>query len=105
MLKFIASEVKNTFSEQFSYRIGGDEFVAFAPDKKDEELRLILDEMTKQIEKQSYHVAIGYEISKTKYCSVDNLINSAEKNMITDKKRYYKDIANRELRNANTDTT
>ena len=105
MLKFIASEVKNTFSEQFAYRIGGDEFVAFAPDKKDEELRLILDEMTKQIEKQNYHVAIGYEISKTKYCSVDYLINSAEKNMITDKKRYYKDIANRELRNANTDTT
>ena len=102
MLKFIASEVKNFFSAELTYRIGGDEFIAFMPDTKKEELEETLQEMIKRIEKLNYHIAYGYEITKIRFLNLDNLINNAEKKMINEKRQYYKKIANRETRSLST---
>ena len=104
MLKCIASEVKKSFSDEYTYRIGGDEFIAFVPDKNDEEIETSLQNMIQRIEKENYYVAIGYEISKIKHLSVELLINKAEKKMLNNKRNFYKDIANRKIRNdINTD--
>ena len=98
MLKFIATEVERAFPSELSYRIGGDEFVAFAPDKNSEEIEGILQQMIANIEKKNYHIAVGYEISKVRLLSIDNLISEAEKKMINDKKLYYKNLATRDAR-------
>lgn len=102
MLKHIASEVKCAFTEEFSYRIGGDEFIAFAPDKNEEEIQNILREMIEKIEEKDYHVAVGFEIERTKHLDLECLISNAEKKMLNNKNIYYKSIANqqnREVRN------
>lgn len=39
MLKTVAAKVRDIFGEKYSYRVGGDEFVAFAMDKSAEEMR------------------------------------------------------------------
>ena len=104
MLRFVASEVKNAFSDKLSYRIGGDEFIAFAPDKEMEEIKEIVNEMIERIEKQNYHVAVGYKVSRVRLLSLDYLISETEKKMINDKKLYYKNLANRDARiKKNTD--
>ena len=99
MLKYIASEIKNAFSENYTYRIGGDEFVAFVLDKTDSEIEKAISGIVEKIEKENYHVAVGYENTKLRSLFLDNLINDAEKKMLDNKKQYYKDIATRETRN------
>ena len=98
MLIEIASEVKDAFSDDFSYRIGGDEFIAFIPDKSQADIDKAIFEMIDKIESMHYHIAVGYATSKTKHLSLDTLIKTAESNMFCNKKMYYKDIANREVR-------
>lgn len=105
MLKNIANEVKFAFSEELTYRIGGDEFVAFVPDQDKEKLESSLQEMIKKIEAKNYHIAVGFEISKIKHISLENVINEAEKNMLNNKSDFYKNILNRKSRNSRISTT
>ena len=100
MLKYIATEIKRAFSEELTYRVGGDEFIAFVPDKDESEIEQAIAEMNAEIEKEGYHVAVGFENSKSRHLCIDALIKAAESKMFCDKKRYYKDIANREVRNS-----
>ena len=103
MLKYIASEVKNTFSEDFSYRIGGDEFIAFSIDPNEEYLQISIQEMVTKVEQNDYHIAIGFEIAQTKHLDLEGLIVSAENKMLNNKNTYYKNIAkhqhDRQIRN------
>ena len=99
MLCFVASEIKFAFSEVMTYRIGGDEFISFVPDITQEKLEEMIEKIKNNVEEQNYHIAIGYEISKVHHMQLDNLIKTAEAKMFCDKKRYYKNIANREIRN------
>ena len=99
MLKYVAYEIKCFFSEKYTYRVGGDEFVAFILDQTDDEIISSINDMILKIEIKNYHVAVGFKNSKIRHIILDNLINDAEKKMIENKKRYYKDAANREIRN------
>lgn len=101
MLKRIATEIKYAFTDELSYRIGGDEFIAFIPDITEEELEKKIFEMIEKIEAENYHVATGYEVASIRHLSMYSLTKSAEAKMFRDKKRYYKDIANRDVRNKN----
>ncbi len=99
MLKYIAMEIKNTFSYEYSYRTGGDEFITFITDSSKEKIEALLLDMTNRIKSEGYNIAAGFEISKIKYLSLDDLIKSAESKMFKDKMNYYKNIKNREIRN------
>lgn len=103
MLKFVASEVKNTFSDKLSYRVGGDEFIAFVPDEGLDEIEKVVQEMVDIIEQQGYHVAVGCKVSRIRLLSMDHLISEAEKKMIINKKLYYKNLATRDARTNNTE--
>ena len=99
MLKFIASAIKSTFSSELTYRIGGDEFICFVPDKSEEDIEALLHNMNEIIEKENYHIAVGYKVSPIRHISLESLIDEAEKRMLNDKREFYKDIANRKSRN------
>ena len=99
MLKHIAAQIKYAFTNELSFRIGGDEFIAFAPDKSLEEVEKTVREMVEKIEINDYHVAVGYEVAKVRHLSIENLIKDAEGKMFRDKNQYYKNIVNREIRN------
>ena len=98
MLQFVAEAIKNAFSEEYTYRIGGDEFVAFIPDTSKADVGYKVTELSKLVNEEGYHIATGYESMPLRQLSIDYLIKSAETNMFRDKAQYYNDIASREVR-------
>ncbi|MCR4717178.1 MAG: GGDEF domain-containing protein [Lachnospiraceae bacterium] len=90
MLQYIANSVKNLFGAKDSYRIGGDEFVAFAVDASNDDLEGKISELTERINEQGYHAALGYEIMDAKSLEINKLIVSAESKMYKDKSDFYK---------------
>ena len=90
MLQEIAGIVINQFGKRDTYRIGGDEYVAFVLDSTEEEVCGRLKEMREQITEQGYHAAVGYEFSNAKDVDMNKLIVVAESKMYKDKSDYYK---------------
>lgn len=91
MLKYIANAVKAQFDKEDVYRIGGDEFVAFAMDLPLDELKKRVEVITTDVEKEGYFVSIGIaEINKIE--NMKKLITDAEHSMYLEKKRYYESI-------------
>ena len=88
MLKFVAEQIKRLFGKEFTYRTGGDEFVAFAPDTGDWEITQKITEMRKVIEEEGYNVAIGADCREVRGIDIEKLVNLAEIQMYRDKDRY-----------------
>ena len=63
-----------------------------------EKLDSIIVDMLKRLKAEEYYVAIGYDISTVKHILLDDLIKSAESKMFQNKKNYYKEISNRDVR-------
>ena len=96
MLKFVADQIKTTFGSDFSFRIGGDEFIVFIVDPEESEVEKALADMSEVIEHAGYHIASGIEIRKIRHLNTDSLIKSAEIKMYRNKTRYYEE--NNEVR-------
>lgn len=90
MLQDIANIVINQFGKRDTYRIGGDEYVAFVLDGTEEEIDGKLSKMREQISERGYHAAVGYEFSGAKDVDMNRLIVMAESKMYKDKSDYYK---------------
>jgi len=91
MLRFIAEQMRECFGEEHTYRIGGDEFVAFLLDQDTEAVIAKLDKLNESIEKKQYHVAIGYDIVDKENLNMNALIRAAETKMYQSKSQFYKD--------------
>ena len=98
MLKFIAEQVCDIFSDELSYRIGGDEFVAFVPDSDVDSIQVLVSELTDRVEKNGYHIAAGYEIMSLRHIDIRGLIKAAESRMKFSKDEFYRSM-NRKTRN------
>ena len=90
MLQFIANEVRNHFGVRDTYRIGGDEFVAFVIDGDEETIDKAVHELTGRVEEMGYHAAVGYEFMPHPVLDINKLIVQAESKMYKDKSEYYK---------------
>ena len=90
MLISIADILKTCFGSRNTYRIGGDEYVAFVLDTPLNEIEENISEMNEQIAAQGYHAAVGYEYFDQKNVDINSLIVSAESKMYSDKSNYYK---------------
>ena len=88
MLKCVSQTVTDIFGSKVTYRIGGDEFVAFAPDMKQSELSDKITEMISIIEDNGFSIAVGYEVVHTHLFDIDEFIKAADFRMQEDKKRY-----------------
>lgn len=91
MLKCISEKIKKVFGEELSYRIGGDEFSAFMIDSSEEEAILKIQTLKENVEKNHYHIAVGYACSSCESLDMDTLIKTAESGMYKDKSKYYKE--------------
>lgn len=89
MLHFIASVLKEKFGEEDTYRIGGDEFAAFAIDEDMEDIKQKVREFSGILEEEGYHASIGAAERKKPVISMDELVKAAEKIMYEEKTRYY----------------
>lgn len=90
MLQYIADIVKKIFGKRDTYRIGGDEYVAFVIDGRLSDIQEKIKEMNEQVTEKGYHAAVGYEYEDHKGVSMNKLIVEAESMMYKDKSEYYK---------------
>ena len=89
MLRLIADSLYKQFGIENVYRIGGDEFVAFAVDEDLSSVEQKSDEIRRTIEEQGYFISVGIERQTADALDIDALVRHAEEKMYDDKTRYY----------------
>ncbi len=92
MLRAVSSRLLSAFGSDHTYRIGGDEFLVFAIDQDEKDLRERVAQMRSALEAQGFYLSIG--ISRTDrnvspQPSMDDLVRTAEHLMYQEKKAYY----------------
>ncbi len=88
MLQTVAAEIRKQFGDERTYRIGGDEFIAFAYGADREDVEILSGKLAAALEKMDYHISVGVEWEREP-SSLDVLIKSAESKMYAEKKKYY----------------
>ncbi|WP_408071877.1 diguanylate cyclase domain-containing protein [Butyrivibrio sp. JL13D10] len=91
MLKTIAKAICEEFGESNTYRIGGDEFVAFRYDRNEDMVRKDMEKVEKTISDAGYHVACGLSMA-TPDRKLAVVIKEAEEEMYESKRKYYESI-------------
>ena len=94
MLQFIAGALKELFGEAHTYRIGGDDFVAFAVDMDEAVLGEKLNVFITKAEKAHYYVSVGYDIQRVGEIQMPELIKASEKKMYQEKNEFYQRTEN-----------
>lgn len=94
MLQYIAKEFQKQFGIAESYRIGGDEYISFALDEKEEDVLEKINFIEKMCEKVGYHVSIGHFNVKKEDLDMHEIIKKAEQEMYQKKFEYYRDCKN-----------
>ena len=89
MLQMIAYELQDGFGEKDTYRIGGDEFVAFALDCEEKEIQRKIGKFVRSVKEAGYAVSIGCVVQNVAGIDMAVLIREAEKRMYADKEKYY----------------
>ena len=91
MLCEVASALRERFDPEHIYRVGGDEFIAFRPDGREEGLAEEIAGIQEQLSRKGYHVSMGGAFRpKTKDpMNMHDLVNEAESRMFTDKQEFY----------------
>ena len=90
MLQQIAKIISDLFTNQYAYRIGGDEFVIFIPDIKKCDLGKMNKDLISKVEAINYHVAAGYDVAEVYNLNLNELIASADEYMKYSKDMYHK---------------
>lgn len=92
MLQYIAASFQAEFGEEESYRIGGDEYVAFVPDISSKAVELSVKNIHEASEKEGYHVSIGVAVASKPDIDMETLLKLAEEAMFKEKREYYSRI-------------
>ena len=96
MLKDVAEAIQQSFGPEHTYRIGGDEFVAFRVDGQPENLSSEIERLRQSLAVKGYHVSFGtaaYDKEEGKL-DVYALVSEAEGNMFAAKREFYRQSAN-----------
>lgn len=88
MLKTVVEVLRRVFSPESVYRIGGDEFVVFCRNQKEQEVFHKSEAARKDLKKQGYEISIGIEWRDSNI-NMKTMVNMAEESMKLDKQRYY----------------
>ncbi|MCI7568148.1 MAG: diguanylate cyclase [Desulfovibrio sp.] len=88
MLRYVAEAVRNAFGGEHSYRIGGDEFVAFFTGGEDAVSGKVA-ELCRKVEARGYHISVGSACRKGNSPGIDQLIARAEAVMYQEKRAFY----------------
>lgn len=88
MLRTVAEGIKEHFRTDYSYRVGGDEFVLFVPGFMVEELNKCSLELASDLLDFNYHISVGIHC-ETDFQSLSQLIKTAEQKMYAQKRAFY----------------
>ena len=90
LLKTVAKVIKEEFGDEDTYRIGGDEFVAFCNAPASGQVKQKIRNAKKRIEEKGYHISVGMESMKNKPF-IYEMVKQAERNMFEAKRCYHED--------------
>lgn len=88
MLKAVAQASQSKFGSDKTYRIGGDEFVAFTFGDSEKQIEENIESIKNDIEKQGYSISYGVSFSEIS-TNAERFIKQAERNMLDNKYSYY----------------
>ena len=91
MRREVAEAMRQRFGSEHTYRIGGDEFVAFRADAQPEQLSAELDRMRQELDAKGYHVSFGVAVHEKTQDALDmcEIVREAENAMFSEKKEFY----------------
>lgn len=89
MLKTVANALSGQFGSGDCFRVGGDEFIAFAPDVSPAELERKTAALRRTMEKSGYHASLGVSTRSVDGLDMYTLVKAAEKAMYQDKSEFY----------------
>lgn len=101
MLQFVANNVKKAFGNENTYRIGGDEFVAFSIDSSETEIEVRIEQLIDAVEAEGYRIAFGHYSQQKADINMDVLIREAETLMYKNKTKFYSEAENDRRRRRN----
>lgn len=78
-------------SNQFAYRIGGDEFAIICRKTSYESLTELIKRIEDNVKKTEYNCSIGYSYSKDGEKTIKDMLKEADLMMYAQKERYYKE--------------
>lgn len=88
MLRQVAEQIREKFGTQFTYRIGGDEFLAFALGVPGEMVEQQVAAISENLQKKNIFVSFGIQWEEGEFV-LDSMIKEAEKKMYQSKRLYY----------------
>ena len=88
MLLYIANTLKEVFYGHKIYRMGGDEFLVFAENTSQDDIKKGIDMLEKQLETMDYHVAVGMSY-RTRNMNTEEMVREAEIRVYEAKAQYY----------------
>lgn len=88
MIKAVAQALQSKFGSDKTYRIGGDEFVAFTFGDSEKQIEENIESIKNDIEKQGYSISYGVSFSEVS-TNAERFIKQAERNMLDNKYSYY----------------
>lgn len=91
MLCEVATAMQQHFGQEHTYRIGGDEFVAFIVDGQPESLLLEIEQLRQALDEEGYHVSFGIAVRQKAQGELNmrDVVNDAESNMFVAKQEFY----------------
>ena len=97
MLRVVARLFRDEFGPETSYRVGGDEYLAFVLDTPESEVREKAQHFMKSVQSKGYSVAIGTSTHSAGGIQIEELVKSAERRMYRAKEEHYR-LMGRETR-------
>lgn len=88
MLIYIANTLKEVFFGHNIYRMGGDEFLVFAKDTSQEQIKNNIEVFIEQLKPKEYNVAIGMSF-RSQNTNCEEMVREAEIRMYEAKAEYY----------------
>lgn len=90
MLQAVAKALLDRFSSEHVYRVGGDEFVAFAPDASEAEIERDLMGISAVLSARGYDISVGVISGEKGSMNLEQMLADAEKEMYRKKALYYR---------------
>ena len=89
MLQTVAKALLDRFGSEHVYRVGGDEFVVFAPDAEEGETARDLKRIGAELSAQDYDISVGVISGEKGSMDLKQMLADAEREMYRQKEIYY----------------
>ncbi len=91
MLREVAAAMQEYFGPEHTYRIGGDEFVAFRMDDRPEKVYAAMERIGRKLAEKGYYVSFGFSAREKAQdlTQMHEIVNEAENRMFSAKREFY----------------